>query len=128
MLYLGALSASDESLANILDLKHRRSLDVVPILLGKRISAEEEDKKRVTEKKKQENDESQEVKVMATNAFFLPPFFPFDILLFFPTAITSLLPLTESNRFSEYKHRKTMYIYHLFFFGAPDIYHFKTGI
>ncbi|WVZ18835.1 hypothetical protein V8G54_006157, partial [Vigna mungo] len=35
---LGALSASDESLANILDLKHRRSLDVVPILLGKRIS------------------------------------------------------------------------------------------
>lgn len=51
MLYLGALSASDESLANILDLKHWRSLDVVPILLGKRISAEEEDKKRVTEER-----------------------------------------------------------------------------
>jgi len=50
LLYLGALSASDESLANILDLKHRRSLDVVPILLGKRISAEEESKKRVKEK------------------------------------------------------------------------------
>jgi len=52
MLYLGALSTSDESLANILDLKHRRSLDVVPILLGERISAEEESEKRVKEKER----------------------------------------------------------------------------
>ena len=27
------------------------------------------------------------VKRMGTNAFFLPPFFPLEILLFFPTAI-----------------------------------------
>lgn len=36
---LGALSTGDECLPNILNLEHRRGLDIVPILLSKRIRA-----------------------------------------------------------------------------------------
>lgn len=39
MKYLGTLSTGDESLPNLLDVKDGGSLDVIPVLLGKRISS-----------------------------------------------------------------------------------------
>lgn len=91
--YLGTLSTRDEGFANIFYLENRGSLNVIPILLGKGIGSANSYKnethisiEKLIQLTKRRN-MSQRIEMEDTNAFFLPPFFPLEMRLFFPTAM-----------------------------------------
>ena len=82
--YLGTLGAGNEGFADIANFEDRRSLDVVPILLCKGIGSALIISGWKLKQQKLIRPIQNLIKLWyCTHAFFLPPFFPLEILLFF---------------------------------------------